>query len=148
MWSKMLNKGISPVIATVILVAVALLLAVALTGWVIGIWGTIGATEAVQIVSASLSSNKLNLTVINKGSASATIISIVAENETITLAVDKCGINDAGQHDLPILIAAGNISKLNCTLTGGNAHPGFIYTVKLTTYGGTYTYDVRARGGQ
>ncbi|MEM4685696.1 MAG: archaellin/type IV pilin N-terminal domain-containing protein, partial [Sulfolobales archaeon] len=74
----MLNKGISPVIATVILVAVALVLAVALAGWVMGIWGTLGATEAVQIVSASLSSNKLNLTVINKGSASATIISIVA----------------------------------------------------------------------
>ncbi|MEM0362120.1 MAG: archaellin/type IV pilin N-terminal domain-containing protein, partial [Sulfolobales archaeon] len=63
----MLNKGISPVIATVILVAVALLLAVALAGWVMGIWGTIGATEAVQIVSASLNTTHLNLTIVNRG---------------------------------------------------------------------------------
>jgi flagellin-like protein len=43
------KKGISPVIATVILVAVALVLAVALAGWVMGIWGGLGSTEALQI---------------------------------------------------------------------------------------------------
>ncbi|MEM4567995.1 MAG: archaellin/type IV pilin N-terminal domain-containing protein [Sulfolobales archaeon] len=135
----MLNKGISPVIATVILVAVALVLAVALAGWVMGIWGTLGATEAVQIISASLSTTDLNLTIVNRGNANATVISIIVENATTTLTAN-CG--------LPVSVGPGESKDLECPLSDGGALPGRVYTVKLITYGGVYTYDVRARGGQ
>ncbi|MEM1802495.1 MAG: archaellin/type IV pilin N-terminal domain-containing protein [Sulfolobales archaeon] len=135
----MLNKGISPVIATVILVAVALLLAVALTGWVMGIWGTIGATEAVQIVSASLSGNRLNLTIVNRGNVETTVVLISAENTTTTLNATSC------TPTIPCSVKPGESLNFNCTLDS-NASSGRVYTVKLATYGGTYTYDVRAKG--
>jgi len=80
------KKGISPVIATVILVAVALVLAVALAGWVMGIWGGLGATEALQISGylnrTDTTSVYLNATIINKGTAPANITNIVLTDET------------------------------------------------------------------
>lgn len=80
-----MKKGISPVIATVILVAVALVLAVSLAGWVMGIWGGLGATEALQI-SGYLNKTDgdvyLNATIINKGTAQANITNIVLVDET------------------------------------------------------------------
>jgi flagellin-like protein len=81
------KKGISPVIATVILVAVALVLAVALAGWVMGIWGGLGSTEALQIsgyLNKTDSVVYLNATIINKGTAPANITNIVLVDETGT----------------------------------------------------------------
>ena len=81
-----MKKGISPVIATVILVAVALVLAVALAGWVMGIWGGLGSTEALQIsgyINKTVATGAyLNATIINKGTAQANITSIVLVDET------------------------------------------------------------------
>jgi len=50
-WGKnMLRKGISPVIATVILVAVTLVIAVAIVGWLFGLWGGLaGGSPAITI---------------------------------------------------------------------------------------------------
>ncbi|MEM2444935.1 MAG: archaellin/type IV pilin N-terminal domain-containing protein [Sulfolobales archaeon] len=141
----MLRKGISPVIATVIIVAVALILSVALAGWVMGLWGTLGSTEALQIVSASLSNataagtNNLNITLVNKGAASAKIILVSVSNATWS---------DAAKSDascLNVEIKPANYTTLKCTLErAGEIVGGLVYTVKVTTLSGTYTYDVRA----
>ncbi|MEM0505028.1 MAG: archaellin/type IV pilin N-terminal domain-containing protein [Sulfolobales archaeon] len=131
----MLRRGISPVIATVIIVAVALILSVALAGWVMGIWGTLGTTEALQIVTASLNDTQLNITILNKGSASAKVVALTVENGSATLISDDCKDKT---------IVGNGVTSLNCTLTGG-AVSGYIYTIRLVTYGGTYTYDVRAK---
>ena len=81
-----MKKGISPVIATVILVAVALVLAVALAGWVMGIWGGLGSTEALQISGylnkTDTTTVYLNATIINKGTAPANITNIVLTDDT------------------------------------------------------------------
>jgi len=80
-----LKKGISPVIATVILVAVALVLAVALAGWVMGIWGGLGSTEALQIAgSISKVDNTVwvNATILNKGTAPANITKVEMIDES------------------------------------------------------------------
>jgi len=74
------KKGISPVIATVILVAVALVLAVALAGWVMGIWGGLGSTEALQIAGSISKVDdttvQVNAIISNKGTAPANIIKV------------------------------------------------------------------------
>ena len=75
-----MKKGISPVIATVILVAVALVLAVALAGWVMGIWGGLGSTEALYItgsVSKVGGTVYVNATIYNKGTSIANISKVV-----------------------------------------------------------------------
>ena len=75
-----MKKGISPVIATVILVAVALVLAVALAGWVMGIWGGLGSTEALQIAGSISKVDdttvQVNAIISNKGTAPANIIKV------------------------------------------------------------------------
>ncbi|MEM2659536.1 MAG: archaellin/type IV pilin N-terminal domain-containing protein, partial [Zestosphaera sp.] len=42
-----LNKAISPILATVILIAVTLVIAIGVIGWIMGIWGSFGATETL-----------------------------------------------------------------------------------------------------
>lgn len=70
----------SNILATVVLIAVTLVLAVATVGWVIGLWGTTGGpseslvvtgTEAECIVAEKILSVKLNVN--NKGTADAVI---------------------------------------------------------------------------
>ncbi|MCS7108919.1 MAG: hypothetical protein NZ911_05940 [Sulfolobales archaeon] len=133
-----MRRGISPVIATVVLVAVALILAVALAGWVMGLWGTLGSTEALQVVSASLTNattNNLNVTVVNKGTTTAKIILITLTNATWSETA-LCTPSE-------IEIRAGNYTTITrCDVSGILA--GNIYTVRVTTLSGTYTYDVRA----
>ncbi|MEM1982718.1 MAG: archaellin/type IV pilin N-terminal domain-containing protein [Sulfolobales archaeon] len=140
----MLRKGISPVIATVIIVAVALILSVALAGWVMGLWGTLGSTEALQIVSASLSNatnDNLNITLVNKGAAPAKIILVSVSNATWSKAVEPGDTTDC----LTVEIKPANYTTLVCTLQNASEIVGgLVYTVKVTTLSGTYTYDVRA----
>ncbi|MEM3998835.1 MAG: archaellin/type IV pilin N-terminal domain-containing protein [Ignisphaera sp.] len=74
-----LYKGIEPIIAVVILVAVTLVIAIGVIGWIMGWWGTMGATESVRVYPDSYinASNKvLYLHVKNEGSASAVIYKV------------------------------------------------------------------------
>ncbi len=75
-----MRRGISPVIATVILIAVTLVLAVALAGWAMGVWSGVGSTEALQIsgvISKVGNYVWVNATIINKGTAPANITKVV-----------------------------------------------------------------------
>jgi flagellin-like protein len=74
---KSVRRGISPVIATVIIVAVAIAISIAVAGWLMGLWGTFGTTEQLTIMpDTSLTSNTLSLHVKNTGSKAAVIIKV------------------------------------------------------------------------
>jgi flagellin-like protein len=47
------RKAISPIIATVILIAVTLAIGVAIAAWIMGIWGGMGGTESLKILPNS-----------------------------------------------------------------------------------------------
>ncbi len=133
-----MRKGISPVVATVILVAVALVLSVALASWVMGIWGTLGASGAIQIVSASLSnasSKNLTILVINRGSGTSLIFDVKLVNGTHILTATTYS---------PTNVSAGANETIKCTVLG--AKPGSLYTIELYTSEGVVTYQVRAKG--
>lgn len=135
-----MRKGISPVVATVILVAVALVLSVALASWVMGIWGTLGASGAIQIVSASLNatSKNLNISVINRGSGTSLILDVKLVSGTHTLDVTDCNPT------LPISVNAGENATIKCNVS--DVKPGSLYTIELYTSEGVVTYQVRAKG--
>jgi flagellin-like protein len=83
MKSKLLRRGIEPIIAVVILVAVTLVIAIGVIGWIMGWWGTFGATEALQfyadsaiVYSTNANAWLLQLHLKNTGSASAVIYKI------------------------------------------------------------------------
>jgi flagellin-like protein len=137
------KKGISPVIATVILVAVALVLAVALAGWVMGIWGGLGSTEALQIsgyLNKTDSTVYLNATIINKGTAPANITNIVL--------VDETGRAVSATVTGGIIIAPGGTNTTGPTydvqFSGASVAVGKTYVVRFYTSSGN-VYEVPMR---
>ena len=103
------KKGISPVIATVILVAVAVVIAAALAGFASSLFGTYSsAGSAVTITSATISADTDEATVslINSGNTSDAVQSIqvnngvsfpVADGELLANAVDPTEVTTEGQ---------------------------------------------------
>jgi len=84
------RRGLSPVIATVILVAVTIVVAVAIAYWMGGIAGLYTRYEQLEIVYANAVWNstadywEITLKVKNKGSAAATIDDILLNGISIT----------------------------------------------------------------
>ena len=82
------KKGISPILATVILIAVTLVVAVGVIGWVMGIWGSMGKTETLKIISGNITLSGGNATlyldVINQGTTDATIHKVVVAGQEFT----------------------------------------------------------------
>ena len=68
------KSGISPVMATVILVAIAIVIAIAVAFWATGLVGVFTRFEKIEISAAyATASNNIVLVVKNTGSAAATI---------------------------------------------------------------------------
>ena len=126
------KKGISPILATVILIAVTLVIAVGVIGWVMGIWGSIGRTEMLSVTPIKLNSsnNKLELLIINQGQITAEIKKIIVE------PLGECNPDKD-------TFNPGESQTTECTIAG--ATPGVVYTVKvISTSGNIYQTQVRA----
>jgi flagellin-like protein len=132
------KKGISPILATVILIAVTLVIAVGVIGWVMGIWGSMGRTEMLSVTPIKLSStdNKLELLIINQGQIKATIKNITVEG------LGACDDNISPTN----VIQPGDSTTITCTISGTQvAVAGVVYTVKvITSSGNIYQTQVRA----
>ena len=102
------RKGISPVLATVIIVAVTITIAVAIAYWMGGIAGLYTRFEKIEISYANVQwdsdSNywKITLKVKNTGSADATIDDILLNGVTIS--------------EVFVTNAAGTVDYANCTV--------------------------------
>ena len=135
-----MRKGISPVIATVILVAVALVLAVALAGWVMGIWGGLGGTEALQITGyINLTGTELyvNATIVNRGTAPANI--------TMVQLIDEGGIPVIEEPEGGIIVSAGGTNTTGIgPFEDANVKVGRTYVVRFYTSSGNL-YEVPMR---
>lgn len=92
------KKGISPVIASIILIAVTIAIAIAVSGWIFGLFGTYTAGPALNIKDKNLdaTSADLTVTVINSGAKSVTAASVSAGslNYTPDPALDTAPGND------------------------------------------------------
>jgi len=135
-----MRKGISPVIATVILVAVALVLAVALAGWVMGIWGGLGGTEALQItgyINLTGTEVYVNATIVNRGTAPANI--------TMVQLIDEGGIPVIEEPEGGIIVSAGGTNTTGIgPFEGANVKVGRTYVVRFYTSSGNL-YEVPMR---
>jgi len=121
-----LNKAISPILATVILIAVTLVIAIGVIGWIMGIWGTFGTTETLQIMPESKLDTDCNvsLTVKNSGTASA-----------IVRKVEVVGVGSATPVGDKVTIAPGDTKTINASVSG-TCTPGARYQVKIYTEAG------------
>ena len=151
-----LRKGISPVIATVIIVAVALAIAIAAVGWVMGIWGSVtGGTEMLKPLPDSYinTSGYLVLHIRNEGGAKASIYKIEVGSESITSFnyTTKSSLDTTLSPDSltntasAINISAGQDIYVYVKL-GESYTAGAIYTVKIyTSAGNVYTAQVTTK---
>jgi len=133
------RRGISPVIAMVILIAVTLAIGIAVAAWLIGVWGGLGGGEQLRIFPKStltVSGNEatLELVVKNEGLRDVVI-------RSVTVAGYQC------EGNVKITVGVGKDATLKCTVRQQLA-AGANYEVKVYTEGGSvFTITLIARQG-
>uniref|UniRef100_A0A7J2U3R6 DUF4352 domain-containing protein n=1 Tax=Ignisphaera aggregans TaxID=334771 RepID=A0A7J2U3R6_9CREN len=161
MKNKLLRRGIEPIIAVVILVAVTLVIAIGVIGWIMGWWGTFGATESLQFypdsyINATTSptlSPTLYLHVKNSGSASAVIYKIeIPGVETRSGTSGTTSLAGTFIYSATTTSFSGDVPispGVECTLIitlRQTYTPGANYLVKIyTRAGNVYSVTVQAR---
>jgi flagellin-like protein len=107
------KKGISPVIATIILIAITIVIAIAVAGWVFGLFGSYSRTQAVTIVasasSCTASGHYCQIMVSNQGGSAVTVVSASINGMSASL------------NTLNTVIPAGSSEVVTVTLTGYTA---------------------------
>jgi flagellin-like protein len=129
----MKERAISPIIATVILVAVTIALAVGVALWFSGIIGGAGKTEQLQIMPDSYinaTSHTLYLHVRNVGGIDSKIISIKMVNTNI-------------QGTFPIVVKMGEDTWIEADISGISS-PGTYQVTVYTDAGNSYNQVVTA----
>jgi flagellin-like protein len=141
------RKAISPVIATVILIAVTLAIGIAIAAWLMGIWGGLGGTEALKVLPTSElivaqdgSLVSLTLTIRNEGSKDAKLTAV---------QIEKGG--EACKESVDQVIRVGervDVELVGQTFPCTDLVPGATYTVKVfTEAGNVYQISLVARAG-
>jgi len=152
MKSKLLRRGIEPIIAVVILVAVTLVIAIGVIGWIMGWWGTFGATESLQFYPDSYidTSGNLHLHVKNTGSAAAVIYKVeVSGIGPATSASIEGGAPTQGSivtgGNAEVTVAPGAEGTIVFKIPGSPV-AGANYLVKIyTRAGNVYSVTVQAK---
>jgi flagellin-like protein len=127
-YTKLLKdkKGISPVITTVILVAVGIALAVAIGLWMSGLVATFTRFEKLEVTSAyAVTSNNgwdAYITINNTGSADATITTIMINGIPNSDWKDNATLvtTDSSFSSLPASVPVGSGAKFKISLTKGS----------------------------
>jgi flagellin-like protein len=127
------RKAISPIIATVILIAVTLAIGVAIAAWIMGIWGEMGGTESLKILpNSTLTVNTVNnqvtlrLTIKSDGSRDAKVVGV-----EVGVGARVCKLSNPFT-----TIRAGAMVTGTATGTCSGLTPGASYTIKVITEAG------------
>lgn len=129
------RSGISPVLATVIIIAVTLVIAIGVIGWIMGIWGSFGTTESLQILPDSklYSNGTIKIHVKNTGSATA-----------IVTGAEVVGVGEVTISSQDTTIAPGENIIISGTVDG-QITAGARYTIKIyTDAGNVYSTNIIA----
>jgi archaeal type IV pilus assembly protein PilA len=121
------KAGISPVVATVILVAVAIVIAIAVAFWASGLVGVFTRFEKIEIQSAYWDGTDVVIIAKNSGS-SPTVVDMILVNGLPC----STGLTDA--------LSIGQVSTwsvapgANCVITGGITNEIALHTTSGKTY--------------
>jgi len=128
------SSGISPVVATVILVAIAIVIAIAVAFWASGLVGIFTRFEKLEVTAAyATTSSQVTLVVRNTGSAPATIDDIYVNGQpSSTAGVDiTCTPISVNQTMTP---GASTTCTLSGTFTSGVTYEFAVHTASGKTY--------------
>jgi len=121
------RKAISPVLATVILIAITLIAAIAIAGFVFGLFGSFTSSARISQLSTSMVSGATptgTITVMNTGSSNAAVnsISLTYGGQTCAAAITGSPVTiTAGAGGVPLTITAGACATAS---TSGQAFTG------------------------
>jgi flagellin-like protein len=135
------KKGISPVIATVILVAVAVVIAAALAGFSSSLFGTYSsAGAAVTVKSITMDSAGVgNVVLVNSGNVADKLVSMsVAGLAPVTPSEETNTATGVGAI-VPLTVYPNSNGEMEAsfTIAGGNFSAGQVVTLKLTLQSGS-----------
>ena len=128
-------SGIEPIIAVVILVAITLVIAIGVIGWLMGWWGGMGQVESLVIHPDSklYADGKIVLHVENKGSAAAVIYK-----------VEIVGVGSADINPVKTL-SPGQEDTIEAIVQNAQLVAGATYVVRVYTKAGNmYPVTLRA----
>jgi len=126
------REGITPVIATVILIAVTLIAAVAVTGFTFGLFGSFTASPQVTVTGSSLSAGGLAN---GAGGTSLTATCATSAGAGSYVALTNTGTSTATVTSGTIVYGGSTIplvSFTNCPTAGFGATPGTTVYVQLS----------------
>jgi hypothetical protein len=128
------KAGISPVVATVILVAVAIVIAIAVAFWASGLVGVFTRFEKIEIQSAYWTGSGVVILAKNTGSSLAVVdmifangapcLSVTGTNgvisigSTFSISFDSCSITGGGN-----IITGGVTNEIALHTTSGKTYP-------------------------
>ena len=134
------RKGISPIIATVLIIAATLIAFAAVAGYIFGLFGSSTKSAQAQVVGSSLvaSSGDLTLTFTNSGGQSVTITSVSVTVGTSTYTETPGGTT----------FTASAIPPATTTVITINAGSGTgQWTTTTFAAGTTYTFSIVLSNG-
>ena len=124
------RKGISPVIATVILIAVAVAIAIAVAFWAAGLTGSFTRFEKLEVTNAYASaSNTIILSLKNTGSSDATISDVFVNGKPLAVS------GGTSAPLTPISLPTGSTTTITLTFSPGLIS-GVTYDIKVHTANG------------
>jgi flagellin-like protein len=146
-------KGVSPVIATIILVLIAVVAGVLLWLWTSGFTSALPAQqqalyerikiEGVKIQTTTQDSQQVKQVVAyvrNIGNVNVSISTVYILKPDGTIVEYFKVSEDEGT---PITISPGDVAEVTVSVTSGEYRPGYAYTIKVVTANGaeaTYTF--------
>ena len=139
------KKGVSPVIATVILVAIAIVISIAAAFWITRLLSSFTSYERVQIIASYATRSGTTYTVCvnmtNIGAANVTVTAILINDKPYTTYSGVGIYNGTAAITLPFSFAPGHRFNLRITgLTTTVFKPGTAIKVSILTASGA-TYD-------
>lgn len=118
------RKGISTIIATIIIVAISIVMAIAVAYWALGIGGSFTRFEKLEFTSAyatySGTNYVINMTIKNTGSASATIDPVTIFYNGKPASAYIAPYTPSPSFNTPIVLDPGNATSQWITMQGGS----------------------------
>jgi len=115
-------KALSPVVASIILIAVTVAVSIAVAAWMGALTVGFMGTEELKITNVAFSgTDSVAITVKNTGSTSATVSEVYINNGADLLA-DDVTVDPNGQQTIPVTSPweAGNAYQIRVVTTKGN----------------------------
>jgi len=117
------RKALSPVVASIILIAVTVAVSIAVAAWMGALSVNFMQTEQVSITNAQFTTNSIELSVRNTGTANVNFTQAVVNGQSITLTNQQVLANGQTTVSVPYTASSGNSYQIKLLSAKGTWFP-------------------------